>query len=160
MVVSTNADEREENWTDSAEESKVIQSEADEEFIDRETERANIKRKLEQFFAARAGTSVITIPPSHPKLAIVETKNGEIKRENDDAQFEFKQLSNKLLLNETETLKVKDENNNFDVVRKHRLLMGEVLSSLKFVVSRNRADSEVESMSDDKGHDEVFEDLT
>jgi hypothetical protein len=66
-------------------------------------------------------------------------------------KFDFKQHSKKLLLNEPETLKVKDENNNFDVVRKQRLLMGEVLSSLKFVVSKNRADSETGNMSHDSG---------
>jgi hypothetical protein len=159
MVVTTNANERAENWTESVEESKVIQSEADEEFVDRETELAKIKEKLEQFLANRADISALTIPPSHPKLAIVEAKNSEIRHENDDAQSEFKQLSKTLLLNETETFKSKDVNNNFDVVRKHRLLMGEVLTSLKFVVSRNRADSEVGSISDDSADaDEVFED--
>jgi len=38
--------------------------------------------------------------------------------------------------------------------------MGEVLASLKFVVSRNRADSETGSMSYGSGVDEIFEALT
>jgi hypothetical protein len=38
--------------------------------------------------------------------------------------------------------------------------MGEVLASLKFVISRNSADSETGSISHDSGVDEVFEDLT
>ena len=38
--------------------------------------------------------------------------------------------------------------------------MGEILASLKFVASRNRADSETGNMSHDSGADEVFEDLT
>jgi hypothetical protein len=120
-VVATNANEREEDGTDSVEESKVTQSEADEVFLDRETELANFKGKLEQFFVNRANTSVLKVPPSHPKLATVVAKNDEIKHENEDAKFVSKQHSKKLLLNETETLKVKDENNNFDVVRKQRL---------------------------------------
>jgi hypothetical protein len=64
-VVATNANEREEAGTDSVEGSKVKQSEADEEFLDR----ANIKGKLEQFLANRANTSVLKVPPSRPKLA-------------------------------------------------------------------------------------------
>jgi hypothetical protein len=120
-VVATNANEREEAGTDSVEESKVTRSKADEEILDRETELANIKRKLEQFLANRANTSVLKVPPSHPKLATAVAKNDEIKHENEDAKFVFKQHSKELLLNETETLKVKDENNNFDVVRKQRL---------------------------------------
>jgi hypothetical protein len=149
-VVATNANEREAG-TDSVAESKVIQSEADEEFLDRETELANIKGKLEKFFANRANTSVPKVPPSHPKLPTVVANSDEIKRENEDTKFYFKQHSKNLLLNEPETLKVKDENNNSDVARKQRLLMGEVLSSLKFVTSKNRADSETGSMSHDSG---------
>jgi hypothetical protein len=152
-VVTTNANEREE---DSVKESKVLQSEAEEEHLDRETQLANIKGRLEQFFTNR---SDLKVPPSHPKLANVGAKNDEMKRENEDAQSDFKQLSNKLLLNEKETLKVRDENNNFDVT-KQRLLMGEVLASLKFVKSRNIADSSEDgSTSNDAGDDEVFEDL-
>jgi len=142
-VVATNANEREEAGTDSVAESKVIQSEADEEFLDRETELANIKGTLEKFFASRANTSVPKVPPSQPKLATVVANNDEIKHENEDTKFDFKQRSKNHLLNES----VKDENNNFEVVRKQRLLMGEVLSSLKFVVNKNRAYSETESVS-------------
>ena len=159
VAVATNTNEKEEDCPDLVEESKVIQSEADTEFLDRETELVNIKGKLEQFFANRTNTSVLKVPPSQPKFVTVVAKNDEVKHENDDAQFDFNQLSKKLLLNETDTLKVNDKNNNFDVVRQQRLLMGEVLASLKFVVSKNRADSEAGSVSNDSG-DEVFEDLT
>ena len=120
-VVATNANEREEAGTDSVEESKVTQIEADEEFLDRETELANTKRKLEQFFASLANTSVLKAQPSHPKLSTVVANNDEIKHENEDAKFVFKQHSEESLLNETETLNVKDENNNFYMVRKQRL---------------------------------------
>jgi hypothetical protein len=159
-VVATNTKEREKAGTDSVEVSKVTRSEEDEEFLDRETVKANIKGKLEQFFASRANTSVLKVPPSHPKLATVDANSDESKHGNEDAKFDFKQHSKKLLLNETETLKVKDENNNFDIERKQRLRMGEVLSSLKTVARRNRVDSEIGSMSHDSGDDEVFEELT
>jgi hypothetical protein len=112
-VVTTNANEREE---DKVKESKVLQSEAEEEILDRETQLASIKGRLEQFFGNR---SVLKVPPSHLKLANFGAKNDEIKHENEDAQSDFKQLSKKPLLNEKETLKVKDENNNF-VVAKQR----------------------------------------
>ena len=121
IVVATNSNAREEAGTASVEESKVTQSEADEEILDRETALANTKRKLEQFFASRANTSVLKVPPNHPKLVTVVDNNDEIKNENEDAKFVFKQHSEKLLLNETEKLKVKDENNNFYVVGKQRL---------------------------------------
>jgi hypothetical protein len=121
IVVATNANEREEAGTASVEESKVTRSEADEEFLDRETLLANTKRKLEQFFASRVNTSVLKVPPNQPKLATVLANNDEIKHENEDAKFVFEQHSKKLLLSETETLRVKDENNNFYVVGKQRL---------------------------------------
>ena len=152
-VVATNTNEREEARTDSVAESKVIQSEADEECLGRETELANIKGKLEQFFASCGNTSVPKVPPSHPELATLVGNNDEIKHENEDTKYDFKQHSKNILLNEPETLKVKDKNNTFDVVRKQRLLMSEVLGSLKFVVSKNRAVSEIGCMSPDSGGD-------
>jgi hypothetical protein len=145
-----------EDWTDSVEDSKVTQTEANEELLDREMKRDKIKGKLEEFFANRADISFPTVPKTHPQLATVRTKNGDMKRENYDEQLELKQLPKKLLLNETETRNVKDENNNFEVVRKQRLLMGEVLASLKFVTSGKRADLEGGSLSDDSV-DDVFE---
>ena len=86
-AVASNANEREEAGTESVAESKVIQSEADEEFSDRETELANIKGKLEKFFANRTNTSVPKIPPSHPKLATVVANSDEIKHENEDTKI-------------------------------------------------------------------------
>jgi hypothetical protein len=158
-VVATNTKGRGKARTDSVGESKVTRSEEDEEFLDRETAKANIKGKLEQFFANRASTSVLKVPPSHPKLVTVDANNDDIKHENEDGKFDLKQHSKELLLNETGTSKVKDENNNFGVERKERLQMGKVLASLVTVVNRNRVDSETGSMSPDSGDDEVFEEL-
>jgi hypothetical protein len=145
-----------ENWNDSLAESNVIQGRADEQLMDREIELADIKGKLEQFFANRADASILPRALSHPNIASLAS---EMKHESDGAQLKSKQFPKEPLLNETEKLKVNDENNNFDTVRKQRLLMGEVLASLKFVANKEKANSE-SSISDASEEDEVFEELT
>jgi len=151
----TQQDGRAKNQNDSVAKSKVTQNPADEQLINREMELANIKGKLEQFFANRGEALVQPRPSSHTNLISLATERC------DDEQFKLKQLSKKPIFNETEKLKISNEKNSFDTIRKQRLLMGEVLASLKFVASKNasvnRADSEVDSLSDASEEGEVFE---
>jgi hypothetical protein len=148
-----------ENWNDSVAESNLIKSQADEQLTDREMELADIKGRLERVFANRADASVLPRPLSHPNIVSLAIESDEMKHESDGAQLKSKQFTKEPLLNETKKSKVNDENNNFDTVRKQRLLMGEVLASLKFVANKSRANSE-SSISDAGEEDEVFEDLT
>jgi hypothetical protein len=140
-------------------ESNLIKRQADEQLTDREMERADIKGRLERFFANRADASVLPRPLSHPNIVSLATATNEMKHESDGAQLKSKQFTKEPSLNETKKLKVNSENNDFDTVRKQRLLMGEVLASLKFVANKNGANSE-SSISDTDEEDEVFEDLT
>lgn len=147
-----------EQWNGMAE-SNSIQSKAGGQLTDREMDLADIKGKLEQFLANRADASVLPRPLSHPNVVSLTNESNEMKHEIDGAQLESKQFPKKPLLNGTKELKLNNENNNFDVVKKQMLLMGEVLASIKFIASKNRANSE-SSISDTSEEDEVFEDLT
>jgi hypothetical protein len=146
-----------ENWNDSVAESNLIQNKADGQLTDREMELADIKGKLEQFLANRADASVLPRPLNHPNIFSLTDESNEMKHEIDGAQL--KQFPKKPLLNGTKELKINNENNNFDIMRKQRLLMGQVLASIKFIASKNTANSE-SSISGASEEDEVFEDLT
>jgi hypothetical protein len=152
-----NADTNEQ-WNGMAE-SNSIQSKADGQLTDREMELADIRGKLEQFLANRADASALPRPLNHPNIVSLTNESNEMKREIDGAELKPKQFPKKPLLNGTKELKLNHENNNIDVVRKQMLLMGEVLASIKFIGSKNRANSE-SSLSDASEEDEVFEDLT
>lgn len=145
------------NRNDSMIETDLTQSQGHGKSTDREMELAEIKGKLEQFLASRADVAVLPKPLSHQNAVSLATESTEMKHES-DAQLGSKQLPKGPLLNGTKTLKLNHENNHFDTMRKQRLLMGEVLASIKFVASKNRADSE--SSISDAGEDDVFEDLT
>jgi hypothetical protein len=149
--------EEAENKNDLVEQNEVIQNQADEQLADREMDRANIRGKLERFFANRSDPSVLLRQLSHPNLVSLPSKGSEMKYESDGV------FPKKPLVNETVNLKVNNESTNFDVVRKQRLLMGEVLASLKFIATKNMsastADSELASTSD-ASEDDVFEDIT
>ncbi|KAJ9588242.1 hypothetical protein L9F63_018406, partial [Diploptera punctata] len=135
--------------------------EENEQINDEDDDRENIKWKLEKFFANRSELPVFRRHTSQPNLTLMisgEDENGDFKKEN-----KYNDPEDKLRTNLEKNLI--DDGKNFDIVKKQRLLMGEVLASIKFVSNKSPASSihddlDLGSLSDNnEDNEEVFEEL-
>ncbi|PSN43750.1 hypothetical protein C0J52_06403 [Blattella germanica] len=127
----------------------------------RDDEIADIKWKLEKFLASRTERPVLRRPSSQPNLTSLVDRD-DIKHHKTfehEHEFESKGVGP---LSRIEK-KIIDNGKDFEMVKKQRLLMGEVLASIKFVSNKSsiesRHDSDLESISDNSdANEEVFED--